>query len=118
LSKPAGKLDDLQASTHFPPGILEGLPVFRGNEDGDVIDPADQQFSKVEEDLRSSRQRRTPPLREGLSGGRDCRVHYVDGGKVDVRLDLAGCWIEDIAVALGPNACRTTTDPMGDALHE
>ena len=110
----AGELDHLEAALHLPHRVREHLAVLVGEDARDLLAAVVDELADAEEDLRALRERRRAPGGEGRGGGRDGRVHLLDGGERDLLRLLAGGRVVDGAAAAGRPRHARAADPVAD----
>ena len=91
----AGELDDLDATGHLAPGVLQDLAVLGGDQPGQVVTVRVGQLAEGEQDPAPCRERGVPPRPERLGGRLDGVVDVLDRGENDLGGLLAGRRVED-----------------------
>ncbi len=112
-----GELDDLETPVDLAQGVRQGLAVFGGEQLGQILLMAVDQFPEGEHDLLAPGQGGVPPAGKGYPGSSDGQVDFLDGGERHFGCHLPGGRVVDPAGPLGRSGYRFVVDPMFNRFH-
>jgi hypothetical protein len=114
----AGELDVLEPPCQLTGRIGPHLAVLARDQRAELGGVLLEQVPEAEEDVRAPGQRRVPPAREGLGGGRDGEVDLLRGGERDLRLLAPGGRVLHRCRAAGGAGRALAADPVLDPAHQ
>ncbi len=117
LGEPARELDVLQAPGDLAPGVAQHLAVLGGELPGDVVRVLLDQVAVLEHQLRTLRDARVPPSREGSQRRRHRGIDLLDRREQDLTGLSPRRGVEDRGAAARRARHGMAVDDMGDLLH-
>ena len=114
----AGEFDHFQSALDVALGVGDGLAVLRGEQLGEAVEFPLRQLEELEQHPRAALRIGGGPRGLRRLGVGDRRFHFRLVGGADLRLNLAGIGVEQVAAAAGCAPHWFTTDEMTDFVHQ